>query len=74
MDPKAEYEVFQQFRQLIQNTAAILISHRMSTVRIADRIYVMEQGRIVEWGTHSELIEKGDIYAQMFETQAGNYR
>jgi ATP-binding cassette subfamily B protein len=74
MDPKAEYQVFQQFRQLIHNQAAILISHRMSTVRMADRIYVMEQGKIAESGTHAELIEQGGIYAHMFETQAVNYR
>jgi ATP-binding cassette, subfamily B, bacterial len=74
MDPKAEYEVFSKFRELIKEQAAILITHRLSTVRIADRIYVMDQGAIVENGTHNELIEQQGKYAYLFETQAQNYR
>ena len=74
MDPKAEYEVFKRFRELIQDQAAILITHRLSTVKMADRIYVMDQGRIVEGGSHDELIEKQGLYANLFETQARNYR
>ncbi|AFZ34359.1 Xenobiotic-transporting ATPase [Stanieria cyanosphaera PCC 7437] len=74
MDPKAEYEVFSRFRELIKDQAAILITHRLSTVRMADRIYVMEQGSIVESGTHSELIKQQGKYAYLFETQAQNYR
>ncbi len=74
MDPKAEYEVFQKFRQLIKDQAAILISHRLSTVKMADRIYVMEKGSIVESGTHSELMNLEGTYAHLFETQARNYR
>jgi len=74
MDPKAEYEVFQKFRQLIKDQAAILISHRLSTVRMADHIYVMEKGSIVESGTHEELIYLNGTYARLFETQAMNYR
>jgi ATP-binding cassette, subfamily B, bacterial len=74
MDPKAEAEVFEGFRQLIQGQAAILISHRLSTVKMADRIYVMEKGTIVESGNHEELIQKGGNYAYLFETQAKNYR
>ncbi|MBE9205420.1 ABC transporter ATP-binding protein [Nostoc sp. LEGE 06077] len=74
MDPKAEYEVFEKFRQLIQNQAAILISHRLSTVKMADRIYVMENGTIVESGTHNELIQLGSSYAYLYETQAKQYR
>ena len=74
MDPKAEYEVFKRFRELIQDQAAILITHRLSTVKMADRIYVMEQGRIVENGCHDELIDKQGLYANLFETQARNYR
>jgi ATP-binding cassette, subfamily B, bacterial len=74
MDPKAEYEVFKRFRELIQDQAAILITHRLSTVKMADRIYVMEQGRIVESGCHDELIDKRGLYANLFETQARNYR
>jgi ATP-binding cassette subfamily B protein len=74
MDPKAEYEVFSKFRELIKDQAAILITHRLSTIRMADRIYVMEKGSIVESGTHADLIEQQGQYAHLFETQAQNYR
>lgn len=74
LDPKAEYEVFQKFRQLIKNQAAILISHRLSTVKMADCIYVMNKGSIIESGTHDELLHLGGTYAHLFETQAMNYR
>lgn len=74
MDPKAEYEVFEKFRQLIKDQAAILISHRLSTVKMADRIYVMSGGTIVESGSHEELMELGGSYAFLFETQAQQYR
>lgn len=74
MDPKAEYEVFQQFRQLIQDQAAILISHRLSTVKMADRIYVMANGAIAESGSHKDLMDLGGLYAHLFETQAQSYR
>jgi len=73
MDPKAEYEVFKTFRELLQNQAAILISHRLSTVKMADRIYVLEQGELIESGSHSELMRLGGAYAQMFERQAEQY-
>ncbi|MEO1352033.1 MAG: ABC transporter ATP-binding protein [Cyanobacteria bacterium J06635_15] len=73
MDPQAEYEVFKSFRELIQDQAAILITHRLSTVRMADRIYVMEHGRIVESGTHAELMSQQGAYAHLFNTQARNY-
>ncbi|MBH8562240.1 ABC transporter ATP-binding protein [Nostoc sp. CENA67] len=74
LDAKAEEEVFQKFRQLIKNQAAILISHRLSTVKMADHIYLMEHGRIVENGTHEELMQLGGSYAHLFEIQAKNYR
>lgn len=74
LDAKAEHQVFQQFRQLTQGRTAILISHRLSSVRLADRIYVLEDGRIVESGTHNELMQCNGSYARMFEIQAQYYR
>ncbi len=74
IDPQAEAEIFESFRQLIQHQAAILISHRLSTVKLADCIYVMENGCIVERGTHTELIQQQGKYALLFETQAESYR
>jgi ATP-binding cassette subfamily B protein len=74
MDAKAEYEVFQNFRQLVSGRTAILISHRFSTVRMADRIYVLKQGSIIEGGTHEELVRLGGTYARLFEMQAQHYR
>ncbi|NEO24039.1 MAG: ABC transporter ATP-binding protein, partial [Moorea sp. SIO4A5] len=63
-----------KFRELIEDQAAILITHRLSTVKMADRIYVMDQGSIVESGTHAELMQLDGTYAHLFETQAKNYR
>ena len=74
MDAKAEFEVFQSFRQLVSGRTAILISHRFSTVRMADRIYVLKQGSIIEGGTHEELINRQGVYADLFERQARSYR
>lgn len=74
MDVKAEYEFFQSFRQLVSGRTAILISHRFSTVRMADRIYVLKQGSIIEGGTHEELIDRQGVYADLFERQARSYR
>jgi ATP-binding cassette subfamily B protein len=74
MDAKAEYEVFQSFRQLVSGRTAILISHRFSTVRMADRIFVLKHGRIIEGGTHDELICAQGTYARLFEMQAQHYR
>ena len=74
MDARAEHEVFLKFRELAKGRAAVLISHRLSTVKMADKIYFLEHGRIKESGTHQELIALQGTYAQMFETQARNYR
>ena len=73
MDPKAEYELFSKFRELIKDQSAVLITHRLSTVKMADRIYVMDKGRIVENGTHQELMDYQGTYANLFEIQAKNY-
>ncbi len=74
LDAKAEYEVFKKFHQLSKGKTAVLISHRLSTVKMADRICFLEGGRIVESGSHDELIDHGGKYADMFERQAQNYR
>jgi ATP-binding cassette, subfamily B, bacterial len=74
MDAKAEHEVFQHFRQLIDGRAAVIISHRLSTIKMADYIYVLDQGQIAESGTHNDLMRLNGKYASMFETQAQYYR
>ncbi len=74
MDAKAEYETFRNFRQLVSGRTAILISHRFSTARMADRIFVLKQGGLVESGTHEELLGRRGVYASLFEKQARAYR
>ena len=71
---RSEYEVFQRFAELTQGKMALLISHRFSTVRMADRIIVLEGGRIAEQGTHNQLIQMRGRYNGMFELQASSYR
>lgn len=74
LDPKAEYELFLKFRELLDGRTALLISHRLSTVRMADRIYVIDDGCITEHGTHAELVASNGKYAHFFEQQAQSYR
>ncbi len=74
LDALAEYEVFNRFAELTTGKIAILISHRLSTVRMADRIVVLKDGEIHEEGTHHQLIASGGRYANMFERQAASYR
>jgi ATP-binding cassette subfamily B protein len=74
LDARSEYEVFQRFAELTQGKIALLISHRFSTVRMADRIVVLENGRIAEQGSHQQLISLGGRYSVMFELQASGYR
>ncbi len=74
LDARSEFEVFQRFAELTSGKAALFISHRFSTVRMADRIVVMEKGRITEDGDHDQLFRLGGRYAEMFELQAANYR
>lgn len=74
LDARAEYEVFQRFADLTEGKIAIIISHRFSTVRMADRILVLENGRVLEEGSHEELIALGGRYAELFGLQAEGYR
>ena len=74
LDARSEYEVFQRFAELTLGKMALFISHRFSTVRMADRIVVLEKGRIAEEGDHDALTRQGGRYAEMFELQAANYR
>lgn len=74
LDARSEYEVFQRFAELTAGKMALFISHRFSTVRMADRIVVLENGRIAEEGNHDALTHLGGRYAEMFELQAASYR
>src|SRR6185369_805466 len=74
LDARSEFEVFQRFRDLSRGRTAVLISHRFSTVRMADRILVLADGQIEAEGTHQELVSLGGRYAELFELQAAGYR
>jgi ATP-binding cassette subfamily B protein len=74
LDARSEFEVFERFAELTSGKMALLISHRFSTVRMADRIVVLEAGRLVEEGSHGQLMALGGRYAAMFEMQAASYR
>jgi ATP-binding cassette subfamily B protein len=74
LDARAEFEVFKRFAELTKGKSAVLISHRFSTVRMADRILVLEKGELIEIGSHEELLIKGGRYAELFDLQAMGYR
>ena len=74
LDARAEYEVFLRFAELTKGKMAVLISHRFSTVRMADRIIVLQGGELVDQGTHEELLARGGLYAELFGLQAAGYR
>ena len=74
LDPIAEAELIRRFREWLGGRSAIVISHRLSTVQIADRIYVVDRGRIVERGTHAELVARGGLYARLYRAQAQHYQ
>jgi ATP-binding cassette, subfamily B, bacterial len=74
LDARAEYEVFLRFSELVAGRMAILISHRFSTVRMADRIVVLRHGKVEEQGSHEELLEKNGLYEELFRMQAAGYK
>ncbi|HEU4904373.1 MAG TPA: ABC transporter ATP-binding protein, partial [Flavisolibacter sp.] len=74
LDARAEYEVFQRFSELTKGKTAVLISHRFSTVRMADRILVLDRGELLEMGSHEELLTKQGRYAELFQLQAKGYQ
>ena len=73
LDPRAEHALFEALRELLSGRTILFISHRLSTVRSADRIYVLHEGKIVERGTHDELLAEGGRYADLFNLQAAAY-
>ncbi len=74
LDAEAEYRLFAQFRELVQGKTALIISHRFSTVRMADHIVVLGAGRVIEAGSHAALVAQGGRYATLYEMQASRYR
>jgi len=74
LDARAEFEVFERFAELTRDKSAMLISHRFSTVRMANRILVLEKGQLLEIGSHEELLKKGGRYAELFLLQAKGYQ
>ncbi|HEV2125257.1 MAG TPA: ATP-binding cassette domain-containing protein [Chloroflexota bacterium] len=74
LDAQAEYEVYERFRDLTQGRTTVLISHRFSTVKLADLIVVLEGGCVVEQGSHQELVAAGGTYARLYSMQAERYR
>jgi len=74
LDARSEFEIFQRFKELSEGKTAVLISHRFSSVRMADRILVLAEGQIEAEGTHEELLARGGRYAELFELQAAGYR
>ena len=74
LDARAEFEVFERFTELIQGKSAVIISHRFSTVRMADVILFLEYGRLLEMGSHEELMERDGRYAELFNLQARGYQ
>lgn len=73
LDPVAESNMYESFAQIFEGRGAIMISHRLASAKMADRIFVLDGGRIVECGSHSELMENGGLYAHMFSVQASWY-
>ncbi len=73
LDPRAEHDLFERIGDLLAGRTVLVISHRFSSVRHADRIVVLDQGRVVETGSHEELVQLGGLYAELFSLQAAAY-
>ena len=74
LDPKAEYEISKSFQTISSNRTTILISHRLTSASFSDKIAVFDKGRIVEYGTHKELLDQNGIYADFYSMQASLYQ
>lgn len=73
LDPVAEHQIFEDFANISKNKSAVLISHRLSSITLADKILVLEEGHIIEQGSHKGLLEKNGQYAHLFNLQASKY-
>ena len=74
MDPIAENNLYESYDEIMKNKTTVFISHRLASTRFCNRILLIENGKIVEEGTHDQLLKKGGIYSKLFETQAKYYR
>ncbi len=73
LEPNIEYEIYSQFNSMIQDKCAVLITHRLSAVQLADKVAVFQDGHIVGYGTHKELYAQGGLYTEMFDKQSEFY-
>ena len=73
LDPRAEHRLYEHVRELAAGRTVLLISHRFSSVRMADRIYVLKDGRVIEQGSHQQLVDQDGLYAELYRLQARTY-